>query len=141
MENSWTPCNSRKHKIMYWKHQCYMKTSSRVIVYISYISYNLSLKVSALLQFSHFFRISNFFGLSLTEDTLLVKMRIWCIKICFVLVFHQNDGELTRDGILYILYFNTSRCLWAERPIFSPVSYFKKKTLCVCVYYVYGLYG
>jgi hypothetical protein len=27
------------------------------------------------------FRISNFFGLSITEETLLVEMRIWCIKI------------------------------------------------------------
>jgi hypothetical protein len=33
-----------------------------------------------------FFRISNFFGLSITEETLLVEMRIWCIKIGIVLV-------------------------------------------------------
>jgi hypothetical protein len=34
----------------------------------------------------HIFRISNFFGLSITEETLLVEMRIWCIKIGIVLV-------------------------------------------------------
>jgi hypothetical protein len=37
-----------------------------------------------------FFRISNFFGLSITEETLLVEMRIWCIKIGVILVFHFN---------------------------------------------------
>jgi hypothetical protein len=43
---------------------------------------------SALLQFSHFFpRISNFFGLSTTEETLVV-MCIWGIKIGIVLVVH-----------------------------------------------------
>jgi hypothetical protein len=34
----------------------------------------------------HIFWISNFFGLSITEETLLVEMRIWCIKIGIVLV-------------------------------------------------------
>jgi hypothetical protein len=35
-----------------------------------------------------FFRISNFFGLSTTEETEVVEMRIWCIKIDIVLVLH-----------------------------------------------------
>jgi hypothetical protein len=33
-----------------------------------------------------FLRISNFFGLSITEEPLLVEMRIWCIKIGIILV-------------------------------------------------------
>jgi hypothetical protein len=41
-----------------------------------------------------FFRISNFFGLSTTEETLkLVKMRICCIKIGIVLVLHSTQYE------------------------------------------------
>jgi hypothetical protein len=35
-----------------------------------------------------FFRISNFFGLSTTEETWFVEMRIWCIRIDIVLVLH-----------------------------------------------------
>jgi hypothetical protein len=35
---------------------------------------------------SAFFRISNFFGLSITEETSLVEKRIWYIKIGIVLV-------------------------------------------------------
>jgi hypothetical protein len=34
------------------------------------------------------FRISNFFGLNITEDTLVVEMRIWFIKIGAVIVLH-----------------------------------------------------
>jgi hypothetical protein len=36
------------------------------------------------------FHISNFFGLSTTEETQVVEMRIWCIKIGIVLVLHKN---------------------------------------------------
>jgi uncharacterized membrane protein YjfL (UPF0719 family) len=37
--------------------------------------------------FSQFvYRISNFFGSSTTDETSLVEMRIWCIKIGIVLV-------------------------------------------------------
>jgi cbb3-type cytochrome oxidase subunit 1 len=44
---------------------------------------------SALAQFSHIFsRISNFFGQSATGETIVVEMRIWCIKIGIVLVLH-----------------------------------------------------
>jgi hypothetical protein len=44
----------------------------------------------------HFFIIiiSNFFGLSTTEETLLVEMRIWCIKIGIVLVLHWIDRQM-----------------------------------------------
>jgi hypothetical protein len=42
---------------------------------------------SALIHFSLFlFRISNFFGPSTTEETCIVEMRIWCIKIGIELV-------------------------------------------------------
>jgi hypothetical protein len=34
------------------------------------------------------FRISYFFGLSTTDETWLVEMRIWCIKIGIVLVLY-----------------------------------------------------
>jgi hypothetical protein len=45
----------------------------------------------ALLQFSQFvFRISNFFGPSTTDETSLVEIRIWCIKIGIVLVLHTK---------------------------------------------------
>jgi hypothetical protein len=45
---------------------------------------------SARIQFLPFFRISNFFGLSTTDETLVDEMRIWCIKIGIVLVLHLN---------------------------------------------------
>jgi L-asparagine transporter-like permease len=38
-----------------------------------------------------FFQISNFFGLSTPEETWVVKMRIWCIKIGIVLVLYQYN--------------------------------------------------
>jgi hypothetical protein len=45
--------------------------------------------IRRLFQFSQFvFRISNFFDLSITEETWVVEMRIWLIKICNVLVLH-----------------------------------------------------
>jgi hypothetical protein len=40
------------------------------------------------------FRISNFFGLSTIDETLLIEMRIWCIKICIVLVLHYKIDSL-----------------------------------------------
>jgi hypothetical protein len=36
------------------------------------------------------FRISYFFGLSTTDETWLVEMHIWCIKIGIVLVLYLN---------------------------------------------------
>jgi hypothetical protein len=36
--------------------------------------------------FTIFFRLSNFLDLSITDDTLIVEMRIWCIKIGIVIV-------------------------------------------------------
>jgi hypothetical protein len=43
------------------------------------------------------FRISNFFGLSTTEETWLVEMRIWCIKIGIVSVLHYPDPHVCVD--------------------------------------------
>jgi hypothetical protein len=80
------------------------------------------------------FWISNFFGLSLTEETLLVEMRIWCIKIGIVLVWHINvpadDGhssiQVTND-LLYVhvvigdneeLHLSTGRPISVWRQIY-----------------------
>jgi hypothetical protein len=54
------------------------------------------------LSVSHFvFRISNFFDLSITEETRAVEMRIWCIKIVNVLVLHFNPWvEASAGGLL-----------------------------------------
>jgi hypothetical protein len=41
---------------------------------------------TALSVFTFLFRISNFFDLRITEETWLVEMRIWCIKIGIVLL-------------------------------------------------------
>jgi hypothetical protein len=58
--------------------------------------------IRRLFQFSHFFpRISNFFDLSITEETLVVEMRTWCIKIVNVLVLHFNPWvEASAGGLL-----------------------------------------
>jgi hypothetical protein len=44
-------------------------------------------------SFHNFFRISNFFGLSITEETLLVEVRVWCINIGIV---HRRKSTLYR---------------------------------------------
>jgi cbb3-type cytochrome oxidase subunit 1 len=50
--------------------------------------------------FTIFFLISNFFGLSTTEETCVVEMRIWCIKIGIVLVLHFNPWvEASAGGL------------------------------------------
>jgi hypothetical protein len=46
----------------------------------------------------HFFRISNFFDLSITEETWVVKMYIWWIKIGNVLVLHWSVQGAKRRG-------------------------------------------
>jgi hypothetical protein len=43
----------------------------------------------------HNFSDFNFFGLSTTDETSLVEMRIWCIKIGIVLVLHYNSADYT----------------------------------------------
>jgi hypothetical protein len=60
---------------------------------------------SVLIQFSLFFflRISNFFGLSTTEETLEVETRIWCIKTGIVLlVLHFNPWVEASAGGLFV---------------------------------------
>jgi hypothetical protein len=49
---------------------------------------------TALSVVTFFSRISNFFDLSITEETSKVEMRIWCIKIVNVLVLHSKCREL-----------------------------------------------
>ena len=51
---------------------------------------------------SHYFRTSNFFsGLSTTDETLVVEMRIWCIKIGNVFALHFNPWvEASAGGLL-----------------------------------------
>ena len=54
--------------------------------------------------FSIFFSTSNFFGPSTTDETSLVEMRIWCIKIGIVLVLHdkiQVKFEFGFDPLLF----------------------------------------
>ena len=54
------------------------------------------------LHFSQFFfSTSNFFGSSTTDETSLVEMRIWCIKIGIVLTLHFNPWvEASAGGLL-----------------------------------------
>ena len=52
--------------------------------------------------FSHlFFGLPTFSGPSTTNETLLVEMRIWCIKIGIVLALHFNPWvEASAGGLL-----------------------------------------
>jgi hypothetical protein len=69
--------------------------------------------LSALSQFPHVFRISDFFNLSITDETWLIEMRIWCIKFCVVLILHWNlicIGEfICQNSPIYYM-----PCLWAQ---------------------------
>jgi hypothetical protein len=58
--------------------------------------------IRRLFQFLHFFpRISNFFDLSITEETWVVEMRIPFIKIVNVLVLHFDPWvEASADALL-----------------------------------------
>jgi hypothetical protein len=59
--------------------------------------------IRRLFQFSHFFfRISNFCDLNITEETWVVEMRIWCIKIVNVLVLHFNPSVGASTGGLLV---------------------------------------
>jgi hypothetical protein len=54
---------------------------------------------TALSQFLVFYsRISNFLDLSITEETWVVEMQIWWIKIGNVLVLHSGEDRQTDDG-------------------------------------------
>jgi hypothetical protein len=66
--------------------------------------YTLQISVeTALSQFSQFVsRISNFFGPSTTDETSLVEMRIWCIKIGIVLLLHRVPS------VLFSMHFKTT---------------------------------
>jgi hypothetical protein len=56
--------------------------------------------IRQLFQFSHFFPgFPTFFDLSITEETWVVEMSIWCIIIINVLVLHYNK----RYGLISVL--------------------------------------
>jgi hypothetical protein len=66
--------------------------------------------------FFTFFRISNVFNLSITEEAWVVEVRIWCINIGNVLVLHFNPwveasagGLLVPEGLYspVVKYFST----------------------------------
>jgi hypothetical protein len=62
--------------------------------------------IGSFIVFTFFFQISNFFDLSITEETWLIEMRIWCIKIGIVLVFHyttEQNSTVIRVGHQYSL--------------------------------------
>jgi hypothetical protein len=65
-------------------------------IWLNFMAQYMYLFFSALVQFSLFFRISKFFGLSTTEETWLVEMRIWCIKIGNVLVYIYVENRCGR---------------------------------------------
>jgi hypothetical protein len=48
---------------------------------------------SSFTVFVFFFQISNFFDPSITEETWIVEIRIWCIKIGIVLVLWFNHAH------------------------------------------------
>ena len=77
---------------------------------------------SQLIQFSQFFfRIFNFFGLSTTEETEVVEMRTWCIKIGIVLVLHVKDSFLNvRIGRGFLNFPLASQHLVAMARVHPP---------------------
>jgi hypothetical protein len=79
-------------------HEClYHSTCMCKLDYFAFVNNHFRL----LFQFSHFFRISNFFDKSITEETWLVQMCMWCIQIVNVLVLHFNHWvEVSAGGLL-----------------------------------------
>ena len=72
--------------------------------------------------FTIFFSTSNFFGSSTTDETSLVEMRIWCIKIGIVLTLHFNPWvEASAGGLL------------VPEGLYSPVA----KYFGICLKYEY----
>jgi hypothetical protein len=74
-----------------------MELSWFIVYLFPWIIYTLTLTVFTLF----FFWISSSLDLSITEETWVVEMCIWCIKICNVLVLHFNPWfEATTGGLL-----------------------------------------
>ena len=72
---------------------------------------------STLSTFQILFWTFNFFGPSTTDETSLVEMRIWCIKIGIVLTLHFNPWvEASAGGLL------------VPEGLYSPVA----KYFCTC---------
>jgi hypothetical protein len=59
----------------------YINTEISICARKEYSQFTVLVYFPALLQISQFIRISNFFGLSITEETSFVEMRVWCIKL------------------------------------------------------------
>jgi hypothetical protein len=95
------------------------------ILWRIWLNFMALLDFFALLQMSYFFRISNFFGLSITEETLLVEMRIWCIKTtswdCLIFFFL---------ALLQMSYF-----YWISN-FFGPNSTEETLLVEMCIWYI-----
>jgi hypothetical protein len=67
--------------------------------------------IGRLFHFTPFIRISNFIDLSITDETWVVGMRIWCIKIGNVLVLHSIRKEFDLHTIICVRRL-TWRLIW-----------------------------
>jgi hypothetical protein len=81
-------------------------------------------------SFHIFFRISNFFDLSISEETWVVEMRIWCIIIVNVLVLNSRicisyrTYKINACSIFYhfIKYVTLKTSLRNWKPTYLPLS-------------------
>jgi hypothetical protein len=81
-----------------WTNVIFRHSSILRRIWLNFMALCLVL-IRLLFQLSHFFfRISNFFDLSITEETWVVEMRIQCIKIVNVLVLHLNPWVKASTG-------------------------------------------
>jgi hypothetical protein len=76
------------HMNMRWFHS---DTKCKIFI----LDFNIELYYS----FHNVFRISNFFGLSTTDETQVVEMRIWCIKTGIVLVLYCTSNIVHRINL------------------------------------------
>ena len=72
---------------------------------VQFWGYAPKIKWNFVFIFFYFFRIWNSFGLNITEETLLVEMRIWFIKIGIVLILHLWNVSLLKGRICHIRPF------------------------------------
>jgi hypothetical protein len=85
-----------KRRIIFLKHSSILRR-----IWLNFMALCLVF-IPQLFQFSHFFfRISNFFDLGITEETWVVEMRIWSIRIVNVLVLYFNPWvDASAGGLL-----------------------------------------
>jgi hypothetical protein len=79
-------------------------------IWLNFMEQYLGFFFRLLHSFHNCFRISNFFCLSTTEETWVVEMRIWCIKICIVLVlrFHYHYSCPWRGYLVQVFVFSAT---------------------------------